>query len=460
MNEKRHNIDFTSGNITWNLILFAIPMLIGAVFQLLYNMVDSAVLGRFVSMQALAAVGTTSATGMLVIQFTNAVTNAMSVQVSQAWGARDEAKVQKLLAHCVELSLVIGFFIMIIMMNGSYSIMRLLGTPEDIIDDAALYLRITCGLYIGQLYYNTATSVLRAIGDSRAPLFFLIFSSLVNIVLDLLFVVAFHMEVLGVALATVISQFLSAALCLTYLFRKYPMLRFSREDMKPDGVLLKDYARIAVPMAFQGVMLSIGDMTMTRVLNSFGTETVAAHTIGFKCQQIVQLAFSQVAFSMAVYTGQNYGAKQYQRIRTGMRKAMVLMSGLVAFSMAVLFLFGDKLMLIYMDPATAGDVVPVLVRQYITVIACFLPIHCMIWSFNSALRGMGHVTPTVISSFIELVCKIGFSLLLPPFFGTMGLWFVLPLGWVFGLIPAVGYYFFGGWEEKAIAKDALAAGQS
>ncbi len=146
MNEKRHNIDFTTGNITWNLILFAIPMLIGAVFQLLYNMVDSAVLGRFVSMQALAAVGTTSATGMLVIQFTNAVTNAMSVQVSQAWGARDEAKVQKLLAHCVELSLVIGFFIMIIMMNGSYSIMRLLGTPEDIIDNAALYLRITCGL--------------------------------------------------------------------------------------------------------------------------------------------------------------------------------------------------------------------------------------------------------------------------------------------------------------------------
>ncbi|MBO6054125.1 MAG: MATE family efflux transporter [Oscillospiraceae bacterium] len=457
MNKRRQNIDFTTGNITRNLILFAIPMLIGAVFQLLYNMVDSAVLGRFVSIQALAAVGATSATGMLVMQFTNAVTNAMSVQVSQAWGAKKEDRMRRLLAHCMGLSLAVGLFIMIVMFNGSYAIMKLLGTPAEIIDDAALYLRITCGFYIGHLYYNTATSVLRAIGDSRAPLYFLIFSSLVNIVLDLLFVVAFHMEVLGVALATVISQFLSAALCLTYLFRKYPMLRFGRSDMKPDGAILRDYARIAVPMAFQGVMLSVGDMIMTRVLNSFGTETVAAFTIGSKCQQIVQLAFSQVAFSMSVYTGQNYGAKQYQRIRTGMRKALLLMAGLVAFSMAVMFLFGDKLMLIYMDPATAGDVVPVLVKQYITVIACFLPIHCMIWSFNSALRGMGHVTPTVISSFVELACKIGFSLLLAPFFGAMGLWFVLPLGWVFGLMPSLGFYFFGKWEEKALAKDAAAS---
>lgn len=449
MQRRFKNVDFTTGNIMQNLIVFAIPMLIGAIFQLLYNMVDSAVLGRFVSMEALASVGATATTTMLLNQLTNAVTNAMSIQASQAWGARDEAKMRRLLAHCIVLSAIVGFFFMIIMLNASRGLMQLLKTPDDIIDNSVLYIRITGSFFVGQLFYNMATSVLRAIGDSRAPLLFLILCSVLNIVLDLLFVVAFHWDVRGVALATVISQTLSAILCMTYMFVKYPFLRFSKADIQPDREILRNYARIALPMAFQGVMLSIGDMTVTSIVNSFGTDTVAAYTVGTKCMQIVQITFSQVAFSMSVYTGQNYGARQYERIRIGIRKAMLLLGSLVAFSMIVMFCFSDKLMLIYLDPATSGAAVPALVKQYLNVTTCFLPALCLIWMYNSSLRGMGHVTPTVISSFVELGCKIGLSILFSKAFGTLGLWFALPSGWVLGLIPSVWFYYFGKWQEKA-----------
>lgn len=451
MKNKFKNIDFTTGSIVKNLIWFAIPMLIGSIFQLLYNMVDSAVLGRFVSMEALAAVGATATVNMVVMMTTNAVTNAMSIQMSQAWGSRDEAKMRRLLAQCFLLSLAVGLFIMILMRSVAYGLLKLLDTPEDIIDNSALYVRITCGFFIGQLFCNMSMSVLRAIGDSKAPLIILIICSLMNIALDLLFVVRFNMNVRGVALATVISQTISAILCIAYMFLKYPFLRFNAQDLTPDGTVLRDYARIALPMAFQGLLLSVGDMTIAAIVNSFGTNTVAAYTVGTKCMQIVQLSFSQVAFSMSVYTGQNFGAKQYDRITAGVRKALGLLGILVAASMLVIFIFGDRLMLIYLDPETAGDVVPGLVRQYLNVTNCFLPFLCLIWVYNSALRGIGRIRPTVISSFAELGSKIGLSLLFSHLFGTLGLWFAMPLGWVLGLIPSVYAYHFGSWKKDALA---------
>ena len=446
--KAKRNIDFTRGSISRNLILFAIPLFIGAVFQLLYNLVDSSVLGRYVSMQALAAVGATGTTMMLMTQLTNALTNAMSIRVSHAWGAHDPALMRRLLAHCVELAALLGLLLMVMMRVCSGPLMCLLRTPDDILAGATLYLQITCGFYIGQLFYNMATAVLRAIGDSRTPLLFLIFSSLLNVALDLLFVLAFRMEIAGVAWATVISQTVSAILCLVYMFRRYPALRFSRADMKPDKEILKKYAAIALPMAFQGVMLSIGDMTVTSVINSFGTDTVAAYTIGQKCIQIVQITFSQIAFSMSVYTGQNFGAGLYDRVREGLRRALCLLGAMVAASMLILFLFGGQLMKLYLDPAIAGEAVPALVLQYIRVTTCFLPALCFIWTYNSSLRGVGCIPPTVVSSFLELGCKIGLSLLLSKLFGTLGLWFALPLGWVIGLIPSVWAFHTNRWVPK------------
>lgn len=452
MKLKPKTVDFTKGGITSELIIFAIPLFIGAVFSLLYNIVDSAVLGRFVSVSALAAVGATTTTHMLAHHLSNALSNALSIQTSQAWGAGKKELVRRIVGNNIVLTAIVGVVMMFLMTLLARPIMLLLRTPADIIDDATLYVRVTCGFFIGQLFYNMATSVLRSIGDSSTPLYFLIFSSLLNAGLDLLFVVVFHWDVAGVAWATVVSQCISAALCLIYMFRKHPDLRLSRDDIMPDRAILLSYAKIALPMAFQSGMLAIGDLIVSMVINSFGTAAVAAFTVGQKCMSIVQITYSQITFSISVFTGQNYGAKQYERIREGVRKALLLICSLCIISSLALLLFGDTFMWIYLDPKTAGADVIALTRQYLNVNASFMPALAVILMFLAVLRGMGEIPPTVISSFIELACKIGCSILLSHFFGTLGLWFALPIGWVFGLIPPMWFYYFGHWEERAKAK--------
>lgn len=452
MRTKAKTVDFTRGNITKELIVFAIPLFFGSIFSLLYNIVDTMVLGRFVSVGALAAVGATTTTHMVVTHLSNALSNALSIQVSQEWGAGHRDRVRRIVGNNIVVTAAVGIFLMFAMTSLARVIMQLLRTPADIIDDATLYVRITCGFFIGQLFYNMATSVLRAIGDSSTPLLFLVFSSVLNAVLDLVFVVCFHWDVVGVAWATVVSQVISAATCLFYMFRKHVDVRITAADLKPDKAILLSYGKIALPMAFQSGMLAVGDLIVSAMINSFGTAAVAAFTVGQKCLSIVQITYSQITFSISVFTGQNYGARQYERIRQGVRKALTLICSLCAVSMAVMLLFKDQLMWIYIDPLTSGEAVQALTREYLTVTAFFMPALAVILMFLAVLRGMGEIPPTVVSSFVELACKIGCSILLSHWFGTVGLWFALPVGWVLGLIPPMQFYYFGKWEERAEAK--------
>ncbi len=457
MEEKRKSaaLDLTNGEPLRLLILFAIPMFIGSLFQLLYNMVDSAVLGRFVSKSALAAVGATATAHSLVFMVGNAVTNAVSILVSQAWGAKDHEKVRHTVGQAVLINIVFSAIIAVLSLSFSKPLMRLLNTPDSIIEDASLYLMITCSMFFGQMVYNTAASILRAAGDSRAPLYFLIFCSLLNIVLDLAAVVWLHLDVAGVAWATVISQCLSAIVSVTYMLRKYSVLRFRKSDIRPDGKIMKEYARIAVPMTLQNVLLSVGMLAMTYVINSFGEDIVAAYTVGGRVEQIATVLFSQVAFSFSIYSGQNYGAKKYDRITDGFLAAVKLLSGLVLAAMLIMFLFGDRLCLLFVQAEETAAIEAAV--KMIHIDAAFMPMLCAIWLFNSALRGMGMIKPTVISSVIELASKIGLSFLLSALMGYVGIWLAAPLGWVVGLIPGVYAFCFSGWKKKVLEADRKAA---
>lgn len=455
MQRKNSSLDLTNGEPLKLLILFVIPMLVGSVFQLTYNMVDSAVLGRFVSKNALAAVGATQSTMSLVIMIGNAVTNGFSILVSHAWGAKDKKAIHSIIGHAFSIAITAGIIVALLSITFAAPVMRMLGTPEAIFADSVKYLTITCGLYICQLFYNASAAILRAIGDSRTPLYFLILCSLMNVALDLLFVLAFGMGVEGVALATIISQATSAVLCCIYMWKKYEDLRFTKSDMLPTKPLMKKFASITLPMAFQNMMLSVGMMAITYVINSFGEDIVAAHTVGSKVEQLVTIVISQVAFSFSIYSGQNFGAKKYDRIGLGLRRAFVLLGVLTAFSMSVLFIFGDKLALMFVK-ATETKTIEAAIKM-IRVDASFMPMLCLIWLFNSTLRGMGHIKPTVVSSLLELCAKIGLSFLLSHFFGYIGIWFAAPIGWVIGLIPSAGYYYFGNWKQKALEADAKAA---
>ena len=226
--------DMTRGSPARHIILFALPMMVGGVFQLMYSMVDTAVLGRFVGAGALASIGATSSTTSCFLFLATGVTNAMSIVVSQLIGAGDRGKVRRATVNALYLTALFGVVLGAAAFFGAEPLMRLLGTPEDIIGGAVTYIRITCGLIFAQIAYNAVASILKAVGDSKTPLYFLILCTVLNVLLDLLFVLAFHMTVDGVAYATVISQMVSAVLCFLYMRRKYAIFRFTKADMAPD----------------------------------------------------------------------------------------------------------------------------------------------------------------------------------------------------------------------------------
>lgn len=454
---SKRSLDLTVGDPMPLLIRFAVPMLIGSVFQLLYNMVDTMVLGKFVSAEALASVGATGSTHGMFLLVSNAVTNAMSILISQAWGAKDTERVKHIVSHAMMLALGCSVLFGSLAFFAAGPLMRLLGTPDNIIAGSVVYIQITCGLMITSLMYNASAAILRAIGDSKTPLYFLILCSLLNIVLDITFVFVMQNGVAAVAWATVISQFISSVLCITYMWRKYPALRFGREHLHFEKTLLRSFAGISLPMLLQSMSLSIGMLVITSVINSFGSDVVAAYTVGSKVEQLVVVAFSQVAFSFSVYSGQNFGAKRYDRISLGLKKAGILLACMISISMAVEIIFAKSLALLFLDGS--NTVILNLAVQMIRVEGCFLPALGTIWLTNSCLRGMGFIKPTIISSFTELFAKIGLSILLSSLFGPVGIWFSAPIGWVIGIIPGAVYYFFSGWKEKALEKDRKSAQQ-
>ena len=434
---KAKNLDMTQGEPARLLVLFAIPMLIGGIFQLMYNMTDTLVVGRFASVDAVAAIGATGSTTSLIMMLGQGLTNAVSVVISQAEGAGRQDRMKSCVAHAVYLVLAGSLVLGLASFFGARPFLTLLGTPENIIADAVSYVQITGGLSIALTAYNGVAAVLRAIGDSKTPLYFLILCSLLNVVLDLVFVIAFHGGVPGVAIATVISQAVSVVLCVFYMVRRYPRLRPDAASFRFDGKIIREYLTIGLPMCFQSGVLCVGMFVITAVINSFGSDIVAAYTIGGKVEQLATLSFSNLAFSFSVYAGQNYGARLYRRIGEGLKKGLFIIVGLTILSSAVMLLFARPLAQIFLeeDVAAVLDGAVAMIRTE----ACFFWALGIIWAVNSTLRGMGLVRIALVSSIVELVCKIGISVTLSQVIGSAGIWIAAPSGWVLGLIPSLIY---------------------
>lgn len=437
----------TAGSPTKLMILFAIPLLLGAVFDLMYSLADAIVLGRFVSAEALASVGAATSTTGMIIMIGHGLTISVSILVSQAWGAKDEARLRRTMGHAFGLCALVSLCLGALSVCLARPLMLLLRTPENIIDGSVLYIQILCGAGIARMFYNTSAAVLRSIGDSRTPLVFLIVCSVLNIVLDVLFVAVFGMAIAGVAWATIVSQAISAALCCAYMWKKYPELRFGMAQLRFDRALAWDFGRIALPTAAREMMLTGGQMVISAVVNSFGSDVVAAYTVGGKVEQIAIILLSQVECAFAIYVGQNYGAKRFDRIELGRKRALMLSGSLTALSMAVLFAFGRPFALMFVN-AEETQVLAAAVKM-IRIEAAFLPAFSVICLYNSMLKSMGIVMPTLVSSMTELFSKVGFAILLDALLGYTGVWFASPLGWVLGFMVSAGYYHFANWKKKA-----------
>lgn len=442
--------DMTEGSPLRHIIIFMIPMMIGGFFQQFYNVADTLVVGNMVGSDALAAIGATGSSTFFMLSLTMGLTNAFSIVISQSFGAKNEDLVRRNLVNSIYIMGAAAVILTLIGLFGSRPLMRLMRTPADIIDQSVIYLQICIGGCVAQLAYNMASSALRAVGNSRTPLYFLIFTSILNVALDLLFVLAFHMGVAGVAIATVISQAISAALSIRYIVKYFPIFHLRREDMHPDKEIILRLLRMGLPMSFQMSLLSIGDMVITGIVNGFGTNVVASFSVGGRVQQFASLAFSNATHSFSTYAGQNLGANKPDRVRYGFNRVMGITIVMSALSAVLVFFFGDYIVRFFLsgsDPQL--EAIVEISRQLLRITACFYPFLGIIWLYTSTLRGVGEIRIPFLSCMVELVAKISLSIGLSVAFGYVGIWYAGPIGWVLGIIPPMICYHRGKWEKNA-----------
>ncbi|HKM33656.1 MAG TPA: MATE family efflux transporter, partial [Lachnospiraceae bacterium] len=323
MNTKNMT-DMTVGSPTKHILQFAWPLLLGNLFQQFYNMVDSIVVGKFVGADALAAVGTCGSTSFLFFSLSAGLAMGIGVIVSQYYGARDEERVKAAIGNAFYVLVCAAIVVSILGTVLAPSVLRLLQTPENIMPDAVTYLRTTCIGIIAIAVYNGIASILRALGDSKTPLVFLIIASIINVVLDLVFVLVFHWDVFGVAFATVLSQFICAIAGLIYAYIKIPYFHLTKEQLKPERYIIINSFKLGVPVAFQNSMIAISCMVLQGVVNGFGETVMATYTITGRIDQIVQQPYGSISMALTTYAGQNIGSNKIDRVKQGYRQSMLM----------------------------------------------------------------------------------------------------------------------------------------
>ena len=425
----------TKGSPLRLLLAFSIPLFIGNLFQQLYSMVDTVVVGRFVGVDALAAVGSTSGFSFMVIGFAQGLAAGFAVIVSQRYGAKDEEAMRKAYAMSILCSFVCSAVIAALFGLLSMPLLRLISTPENIIGDANSYISV---IYIGigtAIFYNLFSSILRAVGDSRSPVAFLLISSVLNIVLDLFFVIIVPLGCSGVAIATIIAQGISALISYAYIRMRFPMFRLTRDDWKPDGRLCLRLMRIGIPGAVQFSVCAIGVIIVQSAINGFGSDTVAAYSVGGKIENLVTQFFPALGMGISTFAGQNLGAGKMERIREGFRVSFLIMVVGAAGAFFVIRLAAVPFSYIFMDPGTTD---PMIIDEAViyakTISWFFIPLG-MIFIYRTGSQGLGSGLIPMISSILELICRAVAAFTLPMAFGYIGICLSSPAAWlVAGLI--------------------------
>lgn len=444
---KETTYDMTKGNPVRLLILFTIPMLLGNVVQQLYSSVDSIVVGHFVSVEAMAAIGATSAMLYFFLNMAIGLSNGLGIVMSQYFGAKNMTMLQKASANALIVTTFSGIVMGGLGMLLARPLLELMQTPDDIINMSHLYISISYGGMIFMLAYNISSSILRAVGNSRTPLYFLILSSLLNIALDLLFVLVFHWNVAGVAIATITAQAFSALCSFIYIFRHYPMLRFKLRDMKPNWEIIGRVVKIGLPMGLQSGCFAAGMMVIQATINSYGTAVVAGYTAAVRVETLTWMLPTTIGTSISNYAGQNAGAKDIARIQKGVKAAVIICIIASLASTVFVYITGTSLLKLFID--NEPEIMKV-AQEFLFVNATFYVFIGLIMIYNGTLRGIGIVGLPMISAFIELFLKVGGALFLSYLFGYFGIWFAEPLGWILGTIPSAIYYYKGAWKKTVL----------
>ncbi|MDC4241388.1 MATE family efflux transporter [Clostridium tertium] len=431
--------DMTTGNPVKLILLFSIPLLIGNIFQQFYSMVDTIIVGRFIGVDALAAVGSTGSMSFLINGFVVGLTSGFAVLVSQKFGAKDEEGLKKAVASALVLSLIATGVVTLVSVLLAKPMLHLMNTPDNIIDDANAYIIIIYAGTIATVVYNIIAGILRALGDSKTPLYFLIVASILNIVLDIIFIVNFSMGVAGAAWATIISQGVSGLLCIIYTYKKYKILRLKKEDFKVKSRVYKKHLKIGIPMALQFSITAIGIMTVQGALNVFGSSAIAAYTAASKVLQIVMQPAITFGVTMATYCGQNLGAKNYIRIKEGVKKCTEI-SVITSIIAGIILVFGGKFFVgLFIENPDAS--ILAYAQECLNYSAIFFIPLGLIFIYRNALQGMGESFVPMMAGAFELIARAVVAFTLPSFIGYTGICLADPVAWLSAAIPLGIYYF-------------------
>lgn len=419
---------------------FTIPVFIGNVFQQIYSMVDTVIVGKFVGTKALAAVGATGTINFLILGFLMGLTAGFTVLTAQKFGAGDLVSMRRTVGNAAILSVIVTVLMTAVSMLGMRQLLKFMNTPEDIFGDAYTYIMIICAGIFTQVLYNLLSSILRAVGNSKTPLYFLIISAGLNIVLDLVLIINFHLGVAGAAYATVISQGVSGLLCLIYIVRKVPLLHLSREEFHLEKHLSTIQLKIGFPMAFQFSITAIGTMMVQTSLNMLGSTAVASFTAANKIENLLTQAFGAQGVTMATYCAQNMGAGKLDRIRKGFR-AVNIQGFIYGIAAGLFFLFAGKYMTYLFLSENVEEVIGN-VEIYLRCVGAFMIPLAIVNTYRNGIQGMGYGLLPMMAGVAELVGRGVTALIAGHYQSYLGTCMASPVAWVLAAALLLGMYHY------------------
>lgn len=434
--------EMTSGKALPLIFNFAMPVLLANLLQQTYSLIDAAIVGKFLGIDAFSAVGASTSVIFLIIGFCNGCCAGFGIPIAQKFGARDYSTMRRYVAISLQLAAVMSVIITIVTCIYCKDILRIMQTPENIFKDANLFLLFT---FIGipcTFFYNLFSSIIRALGDSKTPFWFLLFSTVLNVILDLICILIFKWGVAGAAVATLLSQGVSALLCFIYMYRRFEILQSTREERKFQARLAGNLLWIGVPMGLQFSITAIGSIMLQSANNALGSASIAAFASAIRIKSFFMCPFESLGIAMATYTGQNYGAGKPKRIWQGIKASGLMMMIYAVFAFAIIMLASQQLTLLFVNP-TETEVINKAVL-YMHVSCSFFPILGILCILRYTIQGAGFTNLAMLSGVSEMIARTLVSIYAVPAFGFTAVCFGDATAWLAAdlfLVPAFIYVY-------------------
>ena len=440
--------DLTVGHPLKLIVKFALPLLFGNLFLQLYQISDMIIVGHLISVNALAAIGASAPIYMVFLMVAFGFTGGLTVVTAQRFGAHDDKGVQRSVFHCLVAALSLSAVLTVSLLIGLKPLLKAMNMPEAIFEDAYTFMFILILSTIMIVLYNLIAGLMRALGDSKTPLYFLIFSSLINIFLNFIFISQFHWGVAGSASGTFCANTISVVLSWIYMRKKFPLLKLRRTSMHYDANIMKEHLVIAVPMALQFSILSFSIMIVQSVCNSFGADVIAAFAAALRIEQFVTQPLLAIGLAMATFSAQNWGAGLLSRIRKGVRYAFIISTSISILGFFAVRKFGIDMIAIFINTGeeSATNDIPLILQvgsQYLVLSTMFYFFLGLIFVFRNTIQGMGKPLLPLVSSITELTVRAFAAIYLAKLFGYKGILYASPLSWAAaGIVVVCGYLYY------------------